>query len=62
MRKMACPSKSGIVKAIDGMLATFDCATGMMPLASIGMDAFKGHKPAMFALQGSNVRSNRLCP
>ncbi len=41
---MACPSKSGMPRAIDGIPATSDCETGMMPLASMGTVAFVGQR------------------
>lgn len=43
-RRIACPSKSGIDKAIEGISATSDSATGMIPLAWMGTEAFMGQR------------------
>ncbi len=41
---MAWPSKSGMPRAIDGIPATSDWETGMIPLASIGTVALVGQR------------------
>jgi hypothetical protein len=78
MRRIACPSKSGIERAIEGIPATSPASTGMIPSADIGTLPLSGHKLqklvgspqaidfdahlAMLASQGLNVRSNLLVP
>jgi hypothetical protein len=44
MRRMASPSKSGMLNAMEGMLETSDVETGMTPLASMGTLLFSGHR------------------
>ena len=62
IRRMASPSKSGMVRAIGIIPATSDGATGMIPLATIGTEAFKGHRLNIFASQGLNVKLKRFSP
>ena len=44
MRRMASPSKSGMLRAMAGKESTSDWAMGMIPLASMGTLLFAGHR------------------
>ncbi len=62
IRRIACPSKSGIVTAIAGIVATSAWAMGMIPFAEIGIDELRGQRLSMLALQGLNVKLKRDSP